>query len=156
MVDESPCGFLAALDFECEYRTATVGEVLLVQLVVGMSGQRRMVHLLHLGVLSQILHHLERVLYVTLYAQRQSFESLQQYPCVERRDGGTGVAQYDGADACHEGSLACNVGKYRTVIAWVGLGKCGIFVGIGFPVECAAVYDYASQTRTVAAYELSG
>ena len=40
--------------------------------------------------------------------------------------------------------LPRHVGKHGTVIRGVGLGKRWIFVGVGFPVEGAAVNDHAA------------
>ena len=49
VVNELPSCFLAAFDFEREDGSSSVGEVLLVQLVVGMVGQAGMVNLGNMG-----------------------------------------------------------------------------------------------------------
>ena len=155
-VDKFPCLLLSAFYLDGENASAAVGKIFLVEGVVGMAGQRRMIDLGHLRMLAQIVDNLEGVFYVTFYAQRQRFQTLQQNECVERRNCGAGVAEDDGADACHESSLARYVGEDCAVVTWVGLGECWELVGIGFPVESAAVYDHTSETRAVASDKLSG
>ena len=53
---------------------------------------------------------------MSLYAQRQRLYTLQQYPRIEGRDGGTCVAQDDGPDAGYECCRTGHVGKDSTVI----------------------------------------
>ena len=121
-VDESLCLGDATLDLEGEYRPGSVGEILIVERVVGMVGERGMVHLGHLGVRGQIPDYLLGVLDMALHAQRQGLEALQQQEGVEGADGRAGVAQYHGPDTCHECRVARHVGEYRAVIVGVGLG----------------------------------
>ena len=54
--------FLSALDVECEDRRTTVGEVFCIQCVIGVVGQRRMVYLFNLWVVSKELYNLLCVL----------------------------------------------------------------------------------------------
>ena len=89
-------------------------------------------------------------------AKRKRLYPLQQYPGVERRNRGTCVAQDDGTDTCHESCFACHIGEHCPVIGRVRLGKCGVFVGIGFPVEAAGLHDDASQRTAMTADELRG
>ena len=72
-VDKFPCLLLSAFYLDGENATAAVGEIFLVEGVVGMAGQRRMIDLGHLRMLAQIVDNLEGVFYVTFYAQRQRF-----------------------------------------------------------------------------------
>ena len=83
-VDEFPSCFLAALNLEREDGGAAVGEVALVELMVGMIGQARVVHGSHVRVVGQEFDNLLRVLDMTVDAQRQRLGALQQNPCVER------------------------------------------------------------------------
>ncbi len=53
VVNELPSCFFASFDFEREDGSSSVGEVLLVQLVVGMVGQARMVNLGNMGVVGR-------------------------------------------------------------------------------------------------------
>ena len=60
-------GFLApALDLKSKDRAAAVGEIALVQRMVGVTGQAGVVHLFHQRMGSQILHHLFGVLGVAV------------------------------------------------------------------------------------------
>lgn len=59
---------LAAFDFERKDGSSSVGEVLLVQLVVGVIGKAGMVHLGNTGVVQEVFHNLLRVFHVAIYA----------------------------------------------------------------------------------------
>lgn len=62
-------GFLlAALDFKGEDGSAAVGEVFLIEGVVRVVRQRRVVHMLYLGVSRKVFHHFLRVLRMALQA----------------------------------------------------------------------------------------
>ena len=84
--------------------------------MVGMAGHSGMVHLGHLRVLLQEVDHLQCVLYVALHTQAERLQTLQQDEGIERRDGCTGVTQYDGTDAGDEGCSTSHVGKHSTVV----------------------------------------
>ena len=58
--------FLSALDVECEDRRTAVGEVFCIQCVIGMVGQRRMVYLFNLGVISKEFYYLLCILNMTV------------------------------------------------------------------------------------------
>ena len=75
-----------------------------------------MVNLGNLGIVCQILNHLEGILHVTLYAQRQRLNTLQQDPCIEGADGSTGVTQDDGTDTGYECGCTGNIGKYCAMV----------------------------------------
>ena len=154
-VDESVCFGFAPLDFEGEYRACPVGEVALVEGVVGVVGQSRVVDLLYLGVTGQEIDYAQGILDVTLDAQREGLEPLQQQEGVEGADGGAGVAQNHGPDAGDVGGGSGHVGKSGAVVAGVGLAQLGEFAR-GGPVEAARVDDDAAQRGAVAADELGG
>ena len=83
MIDELPSCLLAALDLEREDRGAAVGEVLLIQGVVGVIRQRRMVDLLDLRMVGEELDDLLGVLDMALDAEAQRLRALQQQEGVE-------------------------------------------------------------------------
>ena len=58
IVDELMGLGLAALDLKGEDGAGSVGEVSIVELLLMPAGQGGMVHLRHLGVMVQIIHHL--------------------------------------------------------------------------------------------------
>ena len=76
-VYELPCCLFATFYFKGEDATAAVRIVLLVESMVGMGRQRRVVHLLYLRVVSEIVHHHQRVGDMTIYAQREGFKALE-------------------------------------------------------------------------------
>ena len=154
-VDEPVSFGLAAFDFEGEYRAGSVGEVTLVEGVVGVVGQSRVVDLFYLGVTDQEIDYPQGILDMALNPQREGFESLQQQEGIEGADGGTGVAQNDGPYAGDEGGRAGHVGETGSVVAGVGLAQLGKLAG-GGPVEAARVDDDATQRGAVAADELGG
>ena len=155
VVDELKGFLLAALDVEGEDGRTAVGEVLLVQGVVGMVGQAGMIDVGHLRVMVQELHDLLGVLVVAVQAQRQGLGALQQQPGVERADAGTGVTQDDGADVGNKGGGAGSVHEANAVIAGVRLGESRELAA-GLPVELAGIDDDAAQGGAVAADELGG
>ena len=155
VVNELEGFFVATLDVEGEDGCAAVGEILLVQGVIRVIGQRGVVDLFHLGVVCQEFDHLLGVLHMALDAQAQGLGALQQQECIERGDGGTGIAQQDGADVGDEGGRACGIGEGNTVIAGVGIGDVAELAA-GLPVKLAAVHDDAAQGGAVAADELGG
>ena len=65
-VDKFVSFSLASLDLKGEDGCAAVGEIFLVQCVVGVVGQGWVVDLLHLGMAREELHHLFGVLGVAL------------------------------------------------------------------------------------------
>ena len=121
VIDKLECFLAAAFDVEGEDGCAAVGEILLVQGVIRVIGQRGVVDLLHLRMVCQEFDHLLGVLHMALDAQAQGLGALQQQECIERGDGGTGIAQQDGADVGDEGGRACGIGEGNTVVAGVGI-----------------------------------
>ena len=111
-VDELPGLFLTALDLEGEDGGATVGEVLLIEFVVVMAREGRMVHLGHLGMVGEEIDHLQGILHMTLYAQAQRLDTLQEDKGIEGRDGSTSITQDDGTDAGDISGSTYSVGKY--------------------------------------------
>ena len=80
-----------------------------------------------------------RVLAVAFHAQRQGFQPLHDQEGVERRQGGTGIAQGNHAAAANKGSRAEGVGVDHAVVRRVRLVQHRELVGTGFPVELAGV-----------------
>ena len=80
IIDELMGLLLAALDLEGEDGSAAVGEVLLVQGVVGMIRQAGVVDLFHQGMVGQVLHDLLGVLRMAL--RRRDRVSV---PCSSRK-----------------------------------------------------------------------
>ena len=83
---------------------------------------------------------------MALDTQAQGLGALQQQECIERGDGGTGIAQQDGADVGNEGSRACGIGEGNTVVAGVGIGDIAELAA-GLPVKLAACLLYTSPAH---------
>ena len=111
MVDERMGLLLTTFDIEGEYASATIGEVLLIQGMVRMIRQRRMVDLGHLRMLLQELDNLLRVLGMTLKAEGESLSSLQQEECCEWRDSCSLISEQDGSDVGDKGCRAYSICK---------------------------------------------
>ena len=153
LVDKLECCFLAALDIKGEDGRTAVREVLLVQCMVRMIRQRRMVYMLNLRVIGQEFNNLLGVLNVTLDTQRQRLGALQQQECVERRNGSTGITQQDSADVGYESSRTNCICERDAVITRVRLSDRCILAGC-LPVELAGINNDAAEGRAVAADEL--
>ena len=154
VVDEDTRRVLAALDVEGEDGAGAVREVLLVQLVVAAPLDGRVRDGLDLRHGLQVLDNLQRVLHVALDAQRQGLGALQQQERGERGQGGTGVAQQDGADAGHEGGSTKGLVEVQTVVGGIRLGQGRELARHLSPVEVAAFHDDTTQRGAVAADEL--
>lgn len=111
MVDELLGRLSAALDLEREDGDTAIREVLLVELVVRMIRQSRMVDLRDMRVLGEVVDDLEGVLDMALDTQRQRLRSLQQQERVERRERCALIAQDQRADIRSEGRYADILGK---------------------------------------------
>ena len=129
LVDELERSFLAALDVEGEDGRAAVREILLVQSVVRVLRQGRMIYMLDLRMVLEELNDLLGVLNVTLDAQGQGLGALEQQECVERRDGSAGVAEQDSADVGNESCGAYCVGEGNAVVARVRLSDRRVLAG---------------------------
>ena len=93
VVDKPKRLLLAALDLERENRGAAAREILLIQRVVGMAGQSRVVDALHQRVLYQKFQHLFGVLRVPLQPQGERLDALEQQERREGRERRAGIPQ---------------------------------------------------------------
>ena len=132
------------LDLEGEDASATVWIIFLVECVVMMTLECGVMDCSNFRVLAEEVDHLQGVLHMTLHAQTQGLDTLQEDEGVERRDGSTSVTQNDGTDTSHIRSSAYSVGKYDAMIRRIGLGQCGELVVL-FPVELTAIDDDTTQ-----------
>ena len=153
IIDELICFVLSALDIKGKDGAAAVGEIFLIQGVIGMIRQGRMIDLFHMRVGSQIFHDFGCILRVPFQTQGQSLQALQQDPGADRGDTGAGITEQDGPDISHESRGTGRLYKGNTVVAGVGFRKLGEFAA-GRPVELTAVYDDTAQRGAVAANEL--
>ena len=92
IVDERPCLLLAAAYVECEDGASARGKQPGVEGVVGVCGQLGVVDPGHFGVGGEEADDAFGVVGVALHAQAECLQALQKNPCVEGRDGRSGVA----------------------------------------------------------------
>ena len=81
-----------------------------------------MIDLGHLGVVLQEIDDLQRILYMTLYAQAQRLDTLQQDKGIEGRQCGTSITQQDGTDASHVSGGTDSISKHDAMIGGIGFG----------------------------------
>ena len=154
-VDEAERLILAALYIKGEYGTAAVGEILLIQLMVGMVGKRGMIYPFDQRMIFKVFYDLLSVLRVALQPERKRFGSLQEQKCREGRDSRAGISEQDRADICRERCFAGGLGEFYAVIAGVRLRDPRISAG-GSPVKASAVYNNSAEGRAVTADKLGG
>lgn len=75
-VNKCMCLRYTALDLKSEDRRAAVREIFLIQRMVGMVGQRRMVDMFDLRMICEKFYNLFGILGMALQAQRQRFDPL--------------------------------------------------------------------------------
>uniref|UniRef100_A0A0N4ZJU5 NAD-specific glutamate dehydrogenase n=1 Tax=Parastrongyloides trichosuri TaxID=131310 RepID=A0A0N4ZJU5_PARTI len=126
-------------------------EVLLNQRVGRMVFQSGVVDPFHLGVGLQPLGDGGRVLDVTVHAQGQGLQPLQDQEAVERRQRRAGVAQRHHARAADEGRRAKRLGVDHAVVAHFGLVQAAEARLVLGPGEVSAVHDGAADRGAVAA-----
>ena len=153
IVDEGKGLLLSALDVEGEDRSAAVREVLLIERVVRVICEGRVVHLLNLRVLLQELDNLQGVLDMALHAERQGLRTLQEQECVERGDCAALIAEQDCTDVGHESRRSRDVRKGCAVVARVRIRDVRELAAL-LPVVAAAVHNDAAERGAVAADEL--
>ena len=130
IVDEIFCFLCIAFDFEGEDGTAAVREVFCVQcLLLRIIGYRRMMYFFYLWLALQIFYNLQRVLYMTLYTERQCLKSLQKQEGIERRKRSSGITKKDRTYFCNECSRSNCFCKADAVVARVWLGQGCEFAG---------------------------
>ena len=96
-----------------------------------------------------------RVLHVTLDAQRQRLDALDEQPGALRGDRGAEVAQQLHAGLDDVGEAVADRGRVAgAVVRRVGHGEAGELVDVLGPLERAAVDDDAADDGAVAAEEL--
>ena len=147
-------GFLhAALDLKGKDRAAATREIFFIQGMVGVVGQTGMVDGFHLGMGSQEINDLFRILRMAFQSQRQGFCTLQQQKCGKGRDAGTGIPQQHCPDIGNKGSRAYSFYKGNTEIAGVGVSNRRVLPRC-CPVEFSGVHDDTAQGGAMTADKL--
>lgn len=155
VVDELGASLLVTLYTEAQDGSEAVLEVLLGQSVAGVRLETSVRDPRYLRVLLEPLSNLEGVVYVTLNAQRERLDTLQQQEGSEGVDGGSKVTQNDDARVDGKSDGAECVPELEAVVALGGLSELWEAAALG-PVELARVDNDTSEGRAGAnvSYEI--
>ena len=151
------CRGPAALHAKDDHAAGPVGQVLLRPLVVLVPGQPGVLDPGDLVVALEILGHRLGVLTVLLHPQGKGLQpDVQQEAVVGGGNGAQVPHELDGGlgDVGPLQTEALGVGD--SVIALIRGGQAGELVGVGVPVELAAVHDGAAYGEGVAVHILGG
>ena len=147
----------AALDAEADDAAGAVGQIFLGQCVVFIAGQPAVVDVGDLGVGGQELGHGLPVLTVAGHPHMQAFQPQVEHVGAHGALDTAQVAHQLGRRLGDESPLfAKALGVGDAVVALVRGGQAGEFVGVGHPVELAAVHDGAAHAAAVAVHVLGG
>ncbi len=147
----------APLHGEAHHAAGAVGQVLLRQGVVGVTGQAAVADPGHLGVAGQELRHRLGVLAVAGHADVEALQPQIQQEGVLGGGHGPEVPHELGGGLVDEGPLLPELlGVDDAVVALVGGGEAGELVLVGHPVELAPVHDTPAQGGGVAVHVLGG
>ena len=116
-----------------------------------MTGQARVVHPAHLGVVLQELRNLAGVFANAIHAQGQCFQPLQNQKSVEGADGRAHIAQWHGACTADVGGRAKSLGIDHAVVADFRRVQAVEALFVLGPGELAAINDHAANAGAVPA-----
>ena len=149
-------GGVRSLETEHNHGTALAFEVLEVLLVLRVILETGVLDPSDLGVLLEVLSHLQGVLAVTFHAQGKGLDALEEHPGVIRGDGGAEVAQGHGehAELVRQGSESLRevVAPAKTAVG--GVGGVVERVLAARPIEATLVNHDATDAGAVAANPL--
>ena len=130
-------------------------EVLLIERMIRMARQGRMVDLRDMRILREVIHDLQRIFAVALHAQGEGLEALQQQKGIERCQRRARITQQQRAQIGDVARRADVLGEAHAMVARVRLDEPGELAAL-HPVELTAIDDDAAERRTVTADELRG
>ena len=99
----------------------------------------------------EVVDDLQGIEDMTLNTERERLKTLQEDPCVERRDAGTLIAEQQGTDTGHERSGELT--EDEAVVRRVGIGEAGELIVLEV-IELATVDDDTTEAGSVTANEL--
>ncbi len=105
-------------------------------------------------MLGQVLHHCQRIGYMSLDTECQCLQALQKEPCIKRCEASALVTKHDGTDVGGNDGRCCVLREAYAVIGFVRLHQPGPLVSLGGPVKLARIYNDAAQGCAVSADEL--
>ena len=107
----------------------------------------------HMRILRQVIDDLQCILGMTLYAERQGLDALQEQPCIERCKGCALVTQNDGTKIGSDGGRCAVGSEGYTMVGLVLRGEPWPLLRL-VPVELAGIDDDAADGGSVTTDEL--
>lgn len=153
IIGKDKCPLLAALNIEGESGRTAVRGVLLIERVVRVICERRVIHLLNLQVLRQELGGLQRVLDMAFRVERQGLGALQGQGGVGRGDDTALVAEQNCVDVGDKRCRTRSIREGYAVIARIRIRNIRELATL-LPAIAAAIHNDAAERGTVAADEL--
>ena len=150
-------GFAAPGQTKADHAAAALRQILFGQRMIGAGCKAAVVDVSHLGVSFEELGHCHAVLTVALHPDVEALQTEIQHIGVHGGLHGAEVPHELGGGLGDEGAFlaeALSVGD--AVVAVVRGAQAGELLGVGHPVELAAVHDGTAQHRTVAVHVLGG
>ena len=148
----------AALDVKTEHRARAARpelQELVRQCVAGMRFDERMPNAADHGVCSQKRHHFFGVAHVSVHAQRQGFDALQNQPCAVWAQTCAKVAQTFAARTQQECAHGALFAEHHVVKTFVALREFRKFP-TALPIEAATIDHDAANHRAVTAQKFGG
>ena len=149
--------FTAAGQTKADHAAAAIGQILFSQCVVGAGLQAAVIHIGHLGMAFEELCHSHAVGAVALHPDMQAFQAEVQHIGIHRGLHGAEVPHQLSRCLGDKGTLFAEAfGVSDAVVAVVRGAQAGELLGVGHPVELAAVHDGTAQHCAVAVHVLGG
>ena len=155
VIQELGGGGTASLDAHGDDTASTLGQVLLGQIVLGVTFQQGVVHPIHALVGGEELGHGQSVGAVALHAESQGLQTEVEQECGHGGHGVAHVAEHLHSCLGDVGGGAEGLGVDHAVVGVVGGGQLGI-AAAHRPVELTAVHDTAAHHGGVAVHVLGG
>ena len=157
VLHEGFCRLTAAVEAEGNDAAGTVGHILLGQLVILVAFQTAVLNPVDLLMALQVFGDGLGVGAVLLHAEGQAFQTqIQDVSHLGGLDAAEVPHQLGGALGDKRAAEAEAFGVGDAVIAVIGGSQAGELVGVGIPVELAAVHDAAAHGGSVAVHVLGG
>ena len=146
----------SALQTEGDDTARTVGHILLRQFIIFVAGQAAIVHPCHFVALLEVFGHLLCVTAMLGHTQVQGLQAEVQQEGVHRALDAAQVAHQLGCGFGDVGHLAESLRVGQAVVGLIGRTQAGELVGMGIPVEVAAVHNAAAYAGGVSVHVFSG
>ncbi len=147
--------FHTALNLKRKDRRPAIREIFLIQGMIGMVGQGRMIDLLHLRMAFQKRYHLLRVFGMPFQTKRQRFYPLQKQESRKGRDGRPCITKQNRPNIRYKCRRTHCFDKRYAVITGVGFGNGRISAGCR-PVKLTGIHNDTAKGCAMTAQKLGG